>query len=174
MTLRHCILPLLTLLTLLASACGDNVPIIEVEDQSVKLKENMINANKLVIQSENTQIDSYIQRHGWNMQSLPCGARYCITHAGSGISVRSDDTIAVTYRLETLDETPIYTKQVDTLVVGRLQVTQALDDLLPLLRSDSEAILIAPSNCAYGVAGDGDRVPSRTVIVYKIKSIKTI
>jgi hypothetical protein len=32
--------------------------------------------------------------------------------------------------------------------------------------------MIAPSNSAYGVVGDGDRVNSREVIVYDIQEIK--
>lgn len=175
MTLRRLIPPLLTLLALLCTACGDNVPIIEVDNSGEQLKENMINANRVVIQSEKTQIESYVQRHGWSMQPLSCGACCSIANPGSGKAVLNDDTVAVTYRLEALDGTPFYTNQTDTLVVGRRQVTQALDDLLPLMRcGETEAVLIAPSNCAYGVAGDGDRVPSRAVIVYMIKSIKTI
>lgn len=171
---RHIFL-LLSLATLLCAGCGDNVPIIEVEEQGNSYKENMINANRVVIQSESTQIDSYLQRHQWTMQELPCGARCLITHPGSGAQVKNDDTVAVTYRLEALDETPFYTKQIDTLVVGRRQVTQALDDLLPLMRQgNTDAVLIAPSNCAYGVVGDGDRVPSRSVIIYKIKNIKSL
>lgn len=173
---RHClILALLTLMALFCTACGDNVPIIEVEDQGDTYKENMINANRVIIQSENTQIDSYVQRHGWTMQELRCGAKCYITNPGSDIPVKNDDTVAVTYRLEALDGTPFYTKQIDTLVVGRRHVTQALDDLLPLMRyGNADAVLIAPSNCAYGVVGDGDRVPSRTVIIYKIENIKSV
>lgn len=169
--------PLLLLLTLLCAACGDNVPIIETDNSAEQLKENMINANRVVIQSENNQIDSYIQRHGWTLQTLPCGARYRIDRDGSGAPVRNDDTVAVTYRLETLDGTRLYSKQVDTLVVGRMQVTRALDDLLALMHYDAgsvDAVLIAPSNSAYGVTGDGDRVASRMVIVYKIKNIKSL
>lgn len=170
------ILPLTILLALLCTACGDNVPVIETGNPDDQLKENMINANRLIIQSESTQIDSYIQRHGWTLQSLPCGARCRITRDGTGAPVCNDDTAAVTYRLETLDGAQIYGNQTDTLVVGRLQATQALDDLLPLMHYGDvvDAVLIAPSNCAYGVVGDGDRVASRTVIVYKLKSIKTI
>lgn len=171
-------IPSLTLLlALLCTACGDNVPIIETESQKNPLKENMINANRMIIQSEQTQIDGYIQRHGWTMQALPSGARYSIARDGNGTPVHNGDTVAVTYCLETLDGSQLYSNQTDTLVVGRLQATQALDNLLTLMhRSDNtvEAVLIAPSNSAYGVVGDGDRVPPRTVIVYKLKSIKSI
>ena len=159
-------------LFLLLSACGDHTPIIDLEpDNSTRFKENMINANRVVIQSESTQIKSYIQRRGMTTTELPCGALYNEYHHGNGNVIQPDDTVVVTYRLEALDGTSFYTHQTDTLVVGRRQVTVALDDLLQQLTYGSQAWLIAPSNAAYGVAGDGDRVPSRTVIIYNIVSI---
>ena len=157
---------------LLAVACGDRTPIIDVEsDDGNQYKENMINANKVVIQSESTQIDGYLQRRNMATKKLPCGALYNEYIHGSGEAINPDDTVVVTYRLEALDGTPFYTHQTDTLTVGRRQVTVALDELLLQIPYGSKAWLIAPSNTAYGVVGDGDRVPSRTVIIYNIVSI---
>ena len=160
---------------LLFSACGDRTPVIEVEpDNSTRYKENMINANRVVIQSEATQIQGYLQRRGMETKALPSGALYHEYAHGNGPAINPDDTVVVTYRLEALDGTPFYTHQTDSLVVGRHQVTVALDELLLQLPCGSKAWLIAPSNSAYGVTGDGDRVPSRTVIVYNIVSINKI
>ena len=173
-SLTHIWIPLLAAMAFF-TACKDRTPVIEfTPDNSTVVKENMINANRVVIQSESTQIDAYIERHGWQMKSLPCGALYRVTSDGKGYLIQRDDTVAVSYRLESLDGTPIYTCQTDTLVVGRQQVTVALDDLLQRLNYGSQAQMIAPSNSAYGVVGDGDRVTSRTVIVYIINNIKGI
>lgn len=173
MTLRF--LYTLLALLLLAAACGDRTPVIEQEpDRSTLVKENMINANRVVIQSETTQIDAYLRRRGWTVRQLPCGASYRLDHDGSGPQVLPNDTVRVAYRLEALDGTPFYTHQVDTLVVGRRQPTVALDDMLQQLRYGSRAHLIAPSNSAYGVVGDGDRVASRTVLVYVVSDIAKI
>jgi FKBP-type peptidyl-prolyl cis-trans isomerase len=159
----------------LAAGCGDRTPIVEVEaDNSTRFKENMINANRVVIQSEATQIEGYVQRRGMETKALPCGALYHEYTHGTGTAINPDDTVVVSYRLEALDGTPFYTHQTDTLTVGRRQVTVALDDLLTVLPCGSQAWLIAPSNTAYGVVGDGDRVPSRTVIVYNIVSINKL
>ena len=161
--------------TVFFAACKDRTPVIEfTPDNSSVMKENMINANRVVIQSESTQIDAYIERHGWKMESLPCGALYRIKAVGKGDLIQPDDTVTVSYRLEALDGTPFYTRQTDTLVVGRQEVTVALDDLLQRLSYGSQVQMIAPSNSAYGVVGDGDRVASRSVIVYDINEIRKI
>lgn len=166
---------IIVLATTVMTACGDRTPVIDLEpDNSSRYKENMINANRVVIQSETTQIEGYVKRRGLETKALPCGALYHEYVHGSGETINPDDTVAVTYRLEALDGTPFYTQQTDTLTVGRRQVTVALDELLQQLPCGSRAWLIAPSNTAYGVAGDGDRVPSRTVIIYNIVTINKI
>lgn len=163
------------LFTLLATACGDRTPVIELEpENSAVVKENMINANRLVIQSESTQIESYIQRRGWTMSQLPSGAFFREYTRGTGAAIQPQETVEVTYRLESLDGTAIYTKQIDTLEVGKRQITTALDDLLQQMHYGSQAWLIAPSNSAYGVVGDGDRVQPRMVIIYNVYNVKRI
>ena len=172
--LCHILIIMLTA-TMFFAACKDRTPVVEfTPDNSTVVKENMINANRVVIQSESTQIDAYVERRGWQMKSLPCGAIYKVKSLENGNMIQPDDTVVVTYRLESLDGTPFYTRQTDTIVVGRRQVTVALDDLLQQLCYGSQAQMIAPSNSAYGVVGDGDRVASRTVIVYDINEIKKI
>lgn len=173
--MRKIALYILPILALLATACGDRTPVIELEpDNSTLVKENMINANRVVIQSEATQIESYLKRRGWDMKALPSGALYKEYTHGSGNAILAEENVEVTYRLEALDGTAIYTNQIDTLQVGKRQVTPALDDLLQQLCYGSQAWMIAPSNAAYGVVGDGDRVGSRMVIVYNVINIKKI
>lgn len=157
------------------AACNNKKPVIAIEqDNSSLVKENMINANRVVIQSEYTQIESYVNRRGWKMSQLPSGALFMTYKQGQEGAIAPEDRLEVTYRLEGLDGTPIYTCQIDTLTVGKREVTVALDEMLQQLTYGSQAWLIAPSNSAYGVVGDGDRVQSRTVIIYNVKNIKRL
>ena len=131
---QFCYIIWIGLAAALASAC-DRTPTIELEtDKTAAVKENMINANRVVIQSEATQIDAYIQRRGWKTTPLRCGARYLLLEKGKGASIQAE--------------------------------------LLEELTYGSTCWMIAPSNSAYGVVGDGDRVASRTVIVYNIQEIR--
>lgn len=166
--MRYAITILLMTSALLWSSCRQT-PVVDIDNTSgQRIKESMINANKVVNHSEETMIDGYVQRRGWDMQRLKCGARMWICHSGNGQPIRNDDTVAVNYKLETLDGTVIYSNQTDTLVVGRRDATAALNEALLQMNQGSQAWLIAPSESAYGVAGDGDRVGSRTVVVYYI------
>ena len=87
--MRHCLMKryfhiaIISLACCLTAACGDNTPVVELtQDNSTLVKENMINANRVVIQSETTQIESYVNRRGWEMKPLPCGALYWQTVSG--------------------------------------------------------------------------------------------
>ena len=161
------------ILVLLLVSCGQ-VPVIEPAQQpSDHLKENRINANRIVAQSEETQIDAYVARRGWQMQGLTGGARVMETES-LGRTIVDGDTVAVVYSVEDLGGNIIYDRKADTLVAGRLMPTRGFDAALLTLHLGSSAVVVTPSEQGHGVVGDGDRIGSRTVLVYKIKVNGTI
>lgn len=167
------ILPLLCLLTL---ACN-NVPVVDVTpaDGGKDVKEDLIDANRLMAQSEESQIDSYVGRRGWTMQRLSSGIR--VMESARDVkheAVDYEDTVVFRYDMETLGGTTLYTAQCDTVIVGKLKPTRGVDAALRTLHTGSSAVVIVPSQEAYGVVGDGDRIGSRMILVYKIKEINKI
>ena len=151
------------------SACRD-VPVVEQQAyRGDTLKESLIDANRHIARSEEVQIDNYIARRQWTMQRLPSGVRVMRTEAGSGGAVDYEDTVAITYRLEALSGQVVYSHVADTVVAGKLQPTRGLDAALRTLHRGDRATVIVPSEQAYGVLGDGNRVSSRMVLIYDIK-----
>ena len=179
---RHCLnylTPVFFLLFLLTS-CRD-VPVVEVGQQKGDtLKENMINANRYISQGEEAQIDAYVQRRGWEMQRLLGGARVMEVESGKAKDesgkIDYEDVVAIRYSVEAISGEVIYGNVEDTLTVGRLQPTRGLDAALRTLTPGSQAVVILPSEQAYGVVGDGDRIASgsRMILIYKIHNIKKI
>lgn len=154
---------------LLLGACRD-VPVVEPVQQPVdQLKENRINANRLVAQSEENQIDAYVSRRGWQMQRLSGGGRVMVTDEGGGSKIDYEDTVAIVYSVETLGGVLLYSNVADTVVAGRMQPTRGLDQAIRTMRRGSTAYVVLPSEQGYGVIGDGDRIGTRTVLVYKVK-----
>lgn len=157
------------LATILAAACRE-VPVVELESApSDSLRENLINANRYIAGSEETQMERYIERRGWQMTKLSGGARVMETSRGSGHKVEYEDTLTVSYSLEAIDGKMIYRQVTDTVVAGHLQPTRGLDAALLTLNHGSEAVVIMPSEQGYGVVGDGQRVGPRMILIYKIK-----
>lgn len=161
---------ILVLLALLFAAC-DNTPVIEVEQKrpSDEVKDNLINANKYMAEAEETQIDQYVSRRGWEMQRLTCGARVWEYERGKGKQLDFEDTVQVTYHVEALNGKCFYDQQSETFVLGRHQTVVGLDAAVMKLHRGSKARVVVPSEAAYGVVGDQENIPSRTVLVYDLK-----
>lgn len=157
------------LATATLQSCGEPPVINAPEPQRDPYKENMINANKVINASEQTQIESYIDRRQWNMRQLSNGSWIEETQQGNGQKVDWEDTVTVRYRLEALNGRVIYPAEEETFVVGQNKPTVGLDRAVMELRRGSEARLIVPSSLGYGVVGDGDQIPTRTVLVYNLK-----
>ncbi|MBR1798285.1 MAG: FKBP-type peptidyl-prolyl cis-trans isomerase [Bacteroidales bacterium] len=159
----------IALLSLMACACRD-VPVVDnATAPADSLKERLINANRTLAQSEQTAIEAYVSRRGWQMETLNGGGRLLETDNGNNRPIEYGDTVSFTYRLEAINGAVLYDNRRDTVVVGRVQLARGLDQALAKLHYGSEARLILPSEQAYGVAGDGDRIGSRIPLVYTMK-----
>lgn len=160
---------LLPLAVLLTMACGD-VPVVDLQaPKGDSLRENLINANRHIANSEETQIDSYIARRDWQMQRLDGGARLMETVKGKGSAISPDDTVTLHYSVSAINGTSIYKEVTETVVAGRLQPTRGIDAALLRLHRGSHATVILPSEQAYGVLGDGSKIGSRMVLVYDLE-----
>ena len=158
----------ISFLVLLALTGCNRTPVVEVE-QKPDISENLINANKTIAKSEETSIDGYVARRGWNMNRLSCGARVMETNKGTGKAIGYEDSVTFHYTLTTLNGKTLYQDVAESIVVGRNQVPTGLDAALLTLHYGSQATIIIPSEAGYGVVGDGDRVPARTVLIYELK-----
>lgn len=160
---------ILPCLALMAACTG--TPVTDTQrPKTPTYEENILNANKVVASAEETQIDGYVGRRGWNMTRLGDGVRYQETRTGQGKRLDFESRVAVKYRLEALDGTLIYDGQTDTVTLGRHQPCAGLDNAMMQLRDGSQARVIVPSAMGFGVIGDGALVPARTVLVYYIET----
>ncbi len=158
-------------LLLLAAGCRE-VPTYDVTPTAKEgMQEKMIGANRLISKSEAQQIDAYLERRGWDKTRIANGvwvAEYTNSEVPLGAAIDYEDTVALRYRVETLGGEEIYAWSEDTVVCGRMKPTRGLDAALRTLHAGATARVIVPSEMAYGVVGDGDRIGSRTVLVYEV------
>ena len=154
---------------MMATGCSD-VPVVDVQPpKDNMLKESLINANRHIAHSEETQIDAYVARRNWKMKRIPGGARVMELRGSNGPRIGYEDTVCLSYSVEAISGTTIYSHVEDTVVVGRMQPTRGLDEALRTLSEGSLAVVVLPSEQAYGVAGDGDRVKSRMILICHVE-----
>lgn len=128
--------------------------------------------NRTLLRKDRERIENYIERRGLDMKMSATGLWYSIISPGTGEPVEENDIITYTYRCSLLDGTEIYTsaeKGQGSARIGRSIVEAGLDEGFRLLRGGGQAIFILPSHLAYGIPGDGNRIPSRAILVYEIR-----
>ncbi len=108
-------------------------------------------------------------------EETPGGFFYAVTKQGAGDKINKNNIVQVEYQVETLQGDTIYTfagKTAKELKVGTQAKERGFDHALSLLHAGSSAIVIVPSNLAYGVLGDRDQIPPRATLIYRIHNIK--
>ena len=157
---------LIIICSALLTACHNDPPIVGRPTSGQKnLKEHLINANRTIAQSEETSINEYIARRGWNMEKLPEGARLWEYEKGNGNKIDFEDSVHITYSVEAINGKIIYNDIKDDYVAGRRQQMIGLDQAVLQLNVGSRAKVILPSNLGYGIGGDGDRIPQSAILV---------
>ncbi|MBO4587562.1 MAG: FKBP-type peptidyl-prolyl cis-trans isomerase [Bacteroidales bacterium] len=167
--MRHEILYILAVMSVLAAGCHNDPPVIGAPDEKPSITENMANANRYIVESEETQINAYVERRQWKVSQTQTGVRINEYQPGEGKKLDWEETAVVEYSVSDLSGRTIYTGMCDTLTIGRRQPTAGLDAALLQLHHGSKAYVIVPSNEAYGMVGDGDRITNRKILIYDVR-----
>jgi FKBP-type peptidyl-prolyl cis-trans isomerase FkpA len=132
---------------------------------------DMADLNRFIVQKDRERIQNYIERKNLNMSESPTGLWYQVLKEGSGAKFTDRDKVIMEYECSLLDGTKCYSSESlgpRELVLGRSEMEAGLDEGLRMLRPGAEAVFILPPFLAYGLIGDGKKIPSRAVIVYNV------
>ncbi len=172
--MNNCALYIIGFALLLAS-CGNNTIKEENLIDPDQYSKNLEKANNLYAQSEEVQIDDFINRNGWDMTKTGTGLRYMIYKEGQGRKV--EDNVIVRYNFKVnLINVVLCDESSKTgpkeILMGRADVVSGLQEGFMLLREGDKAKFIIPSHLAYGWIGDSKSIPSRAVLVYDIEILQ--
>ena len=130
--------------------CNNDVPVIEVPQAKSSSEPDLIKTNRMIAQRENSEIENFAARRNWKMADY-------------------NDTVMFSYTVRNIEDKVVYANVTDTVVIGRLQPNRGVDFALRTLNEGSSATVILPSEEAYGVPGDGDRIGKRWILIYDLK-----
>ena len=136
------------------------------------MKENVEKANRYLVREEREMINDYISRQGLIMTETGTGLRYRIVKQGDTALIKTKDIVSMEYEVRLLDGEVIYSSKEfgpKVFVVGRGSVESGLEEALLHLHKGDVAEIILPSHLAFGLLGDGDRIPPKSALVYKVK-----
>jgi FKBP-type peptidyl-prolyl cis-trans isomerase FkpA len=135
------------------------------------ITEPLIKANKQIGEKEKHDIENFVKRKGWPMKETGTGLQYSIYKPGTGEAVQSGDLVMVDFEITLLNGTLCYTSEEtgsEEFVVDHDHVESGLHEALKYLRVGDQAKIIIPSHLAFGLAGDMDKIPPLSPIVYDL------
>ena len=177
--LRDCIrilfsIALFSAIFTLSSCTGDDDVKKTMPVDKNKRKESLEKANRYIFLKEKEDIDDYIARHGLNVVETGSGLCYSVIKNGSGTPIKRGEVVAMEYEVRLLNGDYIYGSKEDgpkAFVVGRGGVESGLEEAVLNLHRGDISVIILPSHLAHGLIGDGNKITTKTPIVYKVKII---
>jgi FKBP-type peptidyl-prolyl cis-trans isomerase len=138
-------------------------------------RESLMKVNKTLVQSEDQQIDDFVERYAWPVKTSGTGLRYWIYEQGDGKPAREGSVARIEYTVSLLNGETVYSSKDDDpkeFTIGRGGVESGLEEGILFLKEGDRAKFILPSHLAYGLLGDQDKIPARSVLVYDLKLLK--
>jgi FKBP-type peptidyl-prolyl cis-trans isomerase FkpA len=146
-------------------------------DKNIKPgRKEMADLNRYFVQKDRERIQNYIERKNLKMTESPTGLWYQILKEGEGDFISDNYKVSMDYECSLLDGTKCYSSEnlgPKELIIGRSEMEAGLNEGLRMLKPGSEAIFILPPFLAYGLLGDGKKIPSRAIIVYNVSILQT-
>jgi FKBP-type peptidyl-prolyl cis-trans isomerase len=161
-------------LSLILEMCGP-ATLEQNKPNDNKEQEALIRANKYLVKKDADNITSYCKRHHWNMKETESGLRYEILTQGNGRQPESGMQVTLKYRSELLDGTYCYSSDSSgykIFCIGSGKVETGLEEGICLIKTGAKARFILPPHLAFGLIGDNNRVPPRSIIVYNVELLK--
>ena len=150
----------------------------KVQKPSKLDKETSISLNKYWIQDEHFQIKTYCERQGWKMTISPSGLNYMIIDSSSR---RSDtptigDEVILSYDIRLLDPNQTSCYHSDSNGLAKFKVDQSLvesglHEVVTYLGVGDSALVVLPHYLAHGIAGDNQKIPPLSPLLYFIKLV---
>lgn len=163
------------ILMLISFACGSDPGKNSGNDRPDK--KEMEELNRYFVQKDRERIENYIERKNLAMTELSSGLWYQVLSEGDGVLFSDNSRIAFEYECSLLDGEICYSSEQSgpkEIILGRSKIEAGLNQGLRLLKPGSRAIFILPPFLAYGLKGDGVKIPSRAIIVYNISILRPV
>ncbi len=167
---------MLTFITLISCQCGSSSDKAKPSQAPPQSVESQIENQRNFLKRERKSIEDYIADRKIKFTRTGTGMYYAITtDSVAGENAESGDDVLFDYSISLLNGSEIYSAKETGLRQLRIDKQDAeigVHEALKRLGLGDEGLFILPSHLAFGVAGDQNRVPPVTALIYKIKLLK--
>ncbi len=145
------------------------------KEQHEAFKENLVKANRGLVGIDQDKIEDYVKRRNWDMHKTETGMWYQIVGNSAGEKSEIGKIAHLKYQISLLDGQICYSSDsTGNLVfkIGHGGVESGLEEAILMMRVGDKGRFIMPPHLAYGLLGDENKIPSRTIIVYQAELLK--
>ncbi|TLX74691.1 peptidylprolyl isomerase [Labilibacter sediminis] len=158
--------------TILMFVVGCKMQSSEKQQKRNITSEDLISANRYLVEKDAAIIKEYIERNELQMKETKTGLWYQIIEKGEGALAKKGDVVKIAYDVSLLDGEMCYSSDslgLKSFLIGQGGVESGLEEGILLLRKGSKATFIMPPHRAYGLVGDDDKIPGRSILVYTVE-----
>jgi FKBP-type peptidyl-prolyl cis-trans isomerase FkpA len=147
----------------------------EFMEEQQRIMEAEMRANEQRAMDEEGIRDQFLEDMDITVQPLESGLYYIETEQGSGPRVTAGSTVYVHYEGRLIDGTVFDTSHERgeplDFVVGTGQVIPGWDEGISQMNVGGKAMLVIPSNLAYGDRGAGALIPPFSTLVFEVEVV---
>ena len=152
------------------SACGDSprqatMPVA----MSTEDKNSFIEVNRQLVEKDHAIIEQYIRDNKLAMQAYDNGAFGMIIKQGEGVFGTNETVLKLKATVSLLTGDICYKDTTIAFVPGKTVAISGLHDVAKLLQKGTLATFIFPPSLTYGIYGDGNRIPQRSILRYDVE-----
>jgi len=143
--------------------------------ENKQFSENLVKANKGLVKKDHDSISDYVNNNNWDMKKTETGLWYEIVKEGRGRQAKKGLVAHLRYNVKLINGKECYNSDslgIKSFKIGQGGVETGLEEGVLLLREGSMARFILPPYLAYGLLGDENKIPPRSIIVYNVEMIK--
>lgn len=128
--------------------------------------EGLLKINEALILSEDSILTDFISKSDSNFTKHKQGFWYKMNLHTKSETLKTDSKCTIRYSVYLLDGKFCKTEK-STIVIGKNQVVTGVEELLKQMHKGEKATLVLPWYLAWGMKGDGERIPPYTsVLIY--------
>ncbi len=133
-----------------------------------RTEDELIQINRSMLTQDREQITGYLKKTNRQFTETNTGLWYSILENGTGPVVKTGDNVSYDFECTLLSGEPCYSGT-QTIRVGYTDAGSGVTEGLHLMQEGSDYLFIVPPYLAFGLTGDGGKIPGRAILLYRIR-----
>jgi FKBP-type peptidyl-prolyl cis-trans isomerase len=131
-------------------------------------EKELIELNRSMVSHDRNIINEYIGKSSHTFTETETGLWYSVLKNGTGPVIKTGDNVRYEFECTLLTGDACY-NGTQTIRVGFTDAGSGVTEGLQLMQEGSDYLFIVPPYLAYGLTGDGGKIPGRAILVYRIR-----